>query len=560
MKASDDVYSVLRNRFCLPKGNRVEQEKRSEPCYIDAPTKQVYYRLCPSGTDDYLEFWIDTYANQRQKLHGKLRELIRNNQRDYCLLSYYSALGVRYRRPSTSVEDLRSDVEALRNLLKPIESEIVGHTRNSSSISVGIGNVSIVKLMESKLDIPDYQRAYCWGKENIIGLLEDVSRWQLSHQAKPYRVGTIILKEQKDGRYDVIDGQQRLITLALMAHQAKTVDMEMKAVDIRLGSTNQTRRSRTAIKGAMQIIDEWSRSHADVDLHLVSVGVVVIGEKESEDLSFNFFNHLNSSGVPLTDYELLKGHHLRYVKEDGVAKIMADRWHSLDVGEIEGYKERLLHCCLFRIRKWLANEEFPANADSLPTHVLFKEFSLDFEPLHGLCTSYKPVGINSLLSGGIEFFDYVNRFRQLFEAFSRQPAIKVIAPLKWHSHGTLYEVIFSLSFLFYCKFGDIYLNEAVYAIAWKVSSVRNGSQIRRACIGRSVEFREIAMLISRATHEGEVLGWLLNPLNVYSIENKGKTAKTYWEQLKQVGEELQEKSAKLSKEHRDFIASLTRSL
>ena len=558
MKEKDEVNSVLTNRFSLPK------EKRAEPCYIDMPTKQVYYRICPSGADNYLEFWIDTYANQRQKLQGKLRKLVRDNQRNYCLTSYYSALGVRYRRPSTSVEELKSDVEELRVLLEPIENEIICSTKSANTTSVGIGNVSIARLLEYKLNIPDYQRAYCWDKENILGLLEDVGHWQLSHQGKPYRIGTIVLKEQKDDRYDVIDGQQRLITLALMAHQTKTAYIVANTADIRLGSSNQTRQALAAIKEAMQIIDEWSHSHTVVDLHLVSVGVVVIGQNESEDLSFNFFNHLNSSGVPLTDYELLKGHHLRYVKENGVAEIMAERWNSLDVDEIEDYKERLLHCCLFRIRKWLVHEEFPANADKLPTHALFKEFSLGFEPFHGLCTSYQPANIDSLISGGIEFFDYVNRFRQLFNAFSEQSAIKAIAPLKWHSQGTLYEGIFALSFLFYCKFGDIYFHEAVYAISWRVSRARNNGQIRRAFIGdgdrNHGDFREIAQVIFRATHEGEVLGWLLNPLTIYSIVNNGPTAKAYWMELKRVGEVLQGENSTLSKKRRDFIASLTKFL
>ena len=280
-----------------------------------------------------------------------------------------------------------------------------------------------------------------------------------------------------------------------------------------------------------------------------------IGKKEKEDLSFNFFNHLNSSGVLLTDYELLKGHHLRYVKDDSVAETMAERWHALDNIHDRGGKELLLHKCLFRIRKWLAKEDFPANADQLETHALFKEFSLGFEPVDGLCTSYKPAEIDSFLSGGIEFFDYVDRFRQLFESFMERKTIQHIEPLRCSE--TLWEGIVALLFLFYCKFGDVYLNEAAYAIVWFVSRIRNEWAIRRDYIGKRDEFRKAATAIARATHEGEVLGQLLNRLDCYTITREGKTADAYWKALREVAVQLQGESSTLTKEHLDFIDSLT---
>ena len=334
---------------------------------------------------------------------------------------------------------------------------------------------------------------------------------------------------------------------------------KFNATKVVLGSSNQTKQAIDAIKTTKKIVKSWTETHK-IDLKNIIVGVVVIGASESDDLSFNFFNHLNSSGVPLTDYELLKGHHLRYVKDDSVAEIMARRWHELDTGKIEKCKEYLLHRCLFRIRKWLARKEFPANADHLETHSLFKEFSLGFEPLSGLCTSYRPTEIDSLLSGGIEFFDYVEKFRKVFEAFMTQPAAKALESLRGHSHGTLYDGILALSFLFYYKFGDIYLNEAVYAIAWVVSRIRNEHQIRRAYIGNRSEFRTVAMVITKATHEGEVLGSLLNPQNTYSVENKGKTAVAYWKELGKIAEALQGANSTLVKNNLSFIDTITKQI
>ena len=534
-------------------------KKYYKQVHIDS-AKQVYYALGLSDKQYRLEFWIDTYANKRVLLQSELQKIFSSKkeyQRDY---SFYSARGICCRRSAITIEDLKEDYLKLKELLGPIE-EVVRKADNPEMESppVGIGEISVPDLLGRNLDIPDYQRAYCWGKENIVGLLDDISQWQQRHgKEKKYRIGTVILKEQPNGIFDVIDGQQRIITLGILLAELKPSKADLK---IRLGSSNRTQTAREAIANAKTIVTEWVRRNPviernpAVDLDSATVGLVVIGEESKEDLSFNFFNHLNSSGVLLTDYELLKGHHLRYVKDDSVAETMAGRWHALDGLQEKKSKEYLLHKCLFRIRKWLTMESFRANADRLETHDLFKEFSLGFDPVDGLCTSYKPAEIDSLLSGGIEFFDYVDRFRQLFESFMERKTVQHIEPLRCSE--TLWDGIVALLFLFYCKFGDVYLNEAAYAIAWFVSRIRNEWAIRRDYIGTRDEFRKAATAIARATHEGEVLGQLLNRLDYYSITREGRTADAYWKALREVAEKLQGENSKLAKEHLDFIDSLT---
>lgn len=78
-------------------------------------------------------------------------------------------------------------------------------------------------------EIPDYQRAYSWNKENLKQLVDDI--WEsveLNRDDKegfdnyePYFIGSIVLcsKEYKDdgwGLYDVIDGQQRLTSIIML--------------------------------------------------------------------------------------------------------------------------------------------------------------------------------------------------------------------------------------------------------------------------------------------------------------------------------------------------------
>jgi len=532
-------------------------------CYQDAappekrfcldPKEQVYYCLTKKGDGYYhLEFWIGTYANQRNILHKDLKRIFAspNNQREYTIHTWHiGSCGVSCLRPAITLKEMKNDLDHLRQQLTDIETSVCGASETfKDPIAVGIGEANLHTLLGCSLNIPDYQRAYCWEKSNILSLLEDLARWQRNHRDMNYRIGTIVLKEQTEGNYDVIDGQQRLITMALFAN---------KGNNILLGSNNRTKKAISAIENAKRIVDAWANTNKSIDLEMVTLGVIVIGRKKSEDLSFSFFNHLNSSGVPLTDYELLKGHHLRYVKEDGAAELMAKRWNSLDR---RNCTERLLHMCLFRIRKWIAKDSFSYKADCLDTHDLFHEFSLGFEPVHGLCTSLKPAEINSLLSGGIEFFDYVEHFRVLFERFMDTQAAKDLCPLQKHSYGTLYEGILALSFLFYCKFGDIYLKEAAYAIAWSISRLRNEARVERAYVGNRPEFQKVATIIVRATHEGEVLGDILNPSNRYEIGNRGTTAAAYWTELREVAGKLQGESSTLAKNSLNYISSLTKCL
>lgn len=78
-------------------------------------------------------------------------------------------------------------------------------------------------------DIPDYQRAYSWNKDNLKQLIDDImdsiglnkENNNCFEEYEPYFIGSIVLcsKEYKDdgsGLYDVIDGQQRLTSIIIL--------------------------------------------------------------------------------------------------------------------------------------------------------------------------------------------------------------------------------------------------------------------------------------------------------------------------------------------------------
>ncbi|HEY9178343.1 MAG TPA: DUF262 domain-containing HNH endonuclease family protein [Flavipsychrobacter sp.] len=77
---------------------------------------------------------------------------------------------------------------------------------------------------EQFYNVPEYQRPYVWGDEQILALLEDVSKAMESDDKKEYFLGCMIwnTRKEKDKNnveyhyQDILDGQQRFITLFLL--------------------------------------------------------------------------------------------------------------------------------------------------------------------------------------------------------------------------------------------------------------------------------------------------------------------------------------------------------
>ncbi len=77
----------------------------------------------------------------------------------------------------------------------------------------GLGSV----LKQHKLTVPIHQREYAWEEKQVTQLLQDFSRC-IAERHEPYFLGTIVTIPEQKGSFQVIDGQQRLATTALLIH------------------------------------------------------------------------------------------------------------------------------------------------------------------------------------------------------------------------------------------------------------------------------------------------------------------------------------------------------
>ena len=514
---------------------------------------QIYFQLIDDGQDENpfyrLEFWIDSYSNDRLAKQAKLKDVANNNRRVVEYLSYYNARGVRLRQRITSKNDCEDDVKLFLNVNDKSgminflfdENKSADVPSNGDTPTVGITVKSVFDILSMNIRIPEYQRPYEWEDSRIVGLLDDSREWLASHPDKSrlYRIGTIVLRKTKTENnvlaYDVVDGQQRLITLALLSRCAASNGIGGK---FKLGTANLQKKAVEKIKHAINLIEEWKKIHGDgIDLKRLELSTIVIGESLTEDIAFRFFNHLNSSGMPLSDYDLLKSHHLRYIKGVDLSRDIAQRWNRFSLTPAHGVDggrgatcDLLIQKMLFRIRKWLRKEEFKIEANGTDDRDIFNEFVSASVPYK--LEWFSPRSdfvIASRTMEGLDFFEYVEKYRaQCFLYMNEGVVDELIKILFCHSYGTLCEGILALGFLFYEHFGTLYLADALYGIAYRASKLRNEAQVRRRVLATEDVFKDIAQLIYNSTREDELLGCLLSRTAIYPRSNSRPTAKAYW--------------------------------
>lgn len=70
----------------------------------------------------------------------------------------------------------------------------------------------IVGDIQGEFYIPSYQRGYRWDETQVRALLDDI----YENGDEPYCLQPLVVREDGEGRYEVIDGQQRLTTLFII--------------------------------------------------------------------------------------------------------------------------------------------------------------------------------------------------------------------------------------------------------------------------------------------------------------------------------------------------------
>lgn len=319
---------------------------------------------------------------------------------------------------------------------------------------------------EQFYNIPEYQRPYVWGDEQIVAFLEDVSRAMENDNSKEYFIGCMIWntrqeRNKKNVEYtyqDILDGQQRFITLFLLHGVIRDLSVKEKLKDnvqkrlvqeaddynniparnriefeirddkdfldkylIELnGTTNEDEineiidnpKSGSSIRNmaaGILIMKKWWQSKfiehegteeeylADFYKYLsTKVLALYLATPNNLDDAYNLFTVLNSRGLQLQVSDILRAQNLRVIENDELRKLYATKWLDFENSISAPYKgfDDFLWALVFIKMKYRSDDN----------KSLTKAFEFMFK--------------RGMINKGTETLDYVGKYMKHFEAIT----------------------------------------------------------------------------------------------------------------------------------------------
>ena len=435
----------------------------------------------------------------------------------------------------------------------------------------GIWTVKNLLLSLDQLSIPDYQRPYKWTEKNLNALVNDIQE----HKDKSaYRLGSIVLhrnpNSDSDENIDIVDGQQRTLTLMLLVWaiiQKPELDLKQEHLKKDLNEISEKIDAFVAkqkfnsdishhniyqnFNAARRIVSvNFSEQDIDFLLNNCQVAVFIL-----DDISeaFQFFDSQNARGRDLEPHDLLKAYHLREfsAQEQHLKAQTVAHWESLDSAHLA----KLFSNYLFRIRLWSRGKSARFfNKD----HVhLFKGIHLGqsdhhpyLEPLriaHYFIDDYNaqdqrqidrqemsfPFQLDQMIINGRRFFEMVEHYEKqiskvvdhqdqsekisIFGEILQDRANRIIKSLnKFHgasrrSGDGYVRTLFDSALIFYIdKFATDRLSEAIEKIfIWAYRCRISQYSVQLATIDNYVLEKNIFSLLKYAQSPSELMGWSL---------------------------------------------------
>ena len=283
--------------------------------------------------------------------------------------------------------------------------------------------ITISELLYEQLYIPYYQRPYRWHAEkHVKQLLQDLFR-EKEKTANKYRIGTVILhKEDDKTELDIVDGQQRLVTLSLVLHaldddtHTKLLEQEFLHID----SKNNLKYNYDFIQRFLANKPYEEKENLK-DFILTKCEVLKIQLSELSE-AFQLFDSQNARGKDLDPADLLKAYHLREMKGvyESEKHRIVNRWEET----IEKKKlNDVLGNHLFRLRNWNRNEKkyfFSKNdveefKGVTPSSMIENGYQYPYLQRLSISASSIYFAYNQPIVNGKWFFAYVSHYTDLVD-------------------------------------------------------------------------------------------------------------------------------------------------
>lgn len=231
---------------------------------------------------------------------------------------------------------------------------------------------TVRQLLDSRLQIPPYQRPYKWTVDHVAQLIEDIETFR---DFGRYRIGTVILHQDQHGGLNVVDGQQRLLTFHLISRLVSelssiphpTHELELPESGIAISEKNLIA-NRDYLREALahrDDLDEWAEFFFD------SCEVVIL-TVDRLDEAFQMFDSQNTRGRALYPTDLLKAFHIREMSPEHTTeqarRLMVSLWEDIPPAAVN----ELFSDYLFKIKRWANGRDVPPGGFGLEHVGMFK--------------------------------------------------------------------------------------------------------------------------------------------------------------------------------------------
>jgi hypothetical protein len=397
------------------------------------------------------------------------------------------------------------------------------------------------------LTIPHYQRPYKWTAKNVHQLIDDI----VLHRTKTaYRLGTIVFHRDEEGKLNVVDGQQRTITLLLIALAISNNNGNLRQ-ELQKAKTpviqspwfnRLTFKHPVSLNNIRDNYREIERRVHDFNAETVQFFydrcelVEVILTEVSE--AFQFFDSQNSRGKDLEPHDLLKAFHLREmtgVSTEIERNESVSEWEGLETEKLK----QVFGSYLFRIRNWSkghsarhftkdevdvfkgvspqVKEPFPFAALHRISHFYVDGYNREYHRnIDGNKMGY-PFQIDQVIINGKRFFEMVNHYTGVLNQLKVQPNLSNQAKqifdtlesygARWRTGDKYIRNLFDCCLIYYIdKFGFSEVDRAIekffiwaYSLRLKMQNVQLASMDNYA-----LEAPHMFKKIKEALHPSEV--------------------------------------------------------
>lgn len=421
--------------------------------------------------------------------------------------------------------------------------------------------LSVSDLPFERFTIPPYQRPYKWNIKNVNQLIDDIITF-CDKGTEEYRLGTLVLHKRgtdATSPLDIVDGQQRSITLMLLLNELSKVDYQEEIF------SQEFCDSMKSFLSKKQFHDSVSMIHIQENINAIRYRIPELTKKYVKFLlnncclvvislydiseAFQFFDSQNARGKELEPHDLLKAFHLREIPQmRDVDKKNIEDWERLDTPVLSS-----LFLVLFRIKRWIDAKEgrfFTSQKVDSFKGPKSDDYSLPYQKIFIMADCYAqlynsdiarrldkqflefPHQIDQITINGTLFFDmiryYSHKIKEVDNVLkTNSPEIyKALSEYKEKDRtGDKYtRSLFDAALLFYYdKFGLAGIDKAIQKIfVWAYSMrlcheiVKLATMDNLACEGNSF-FR----ILHRSIRPADILNWRLTKLAPANVKQKG---------------------------------------